>query len=50
LGALLIGGLSSSTLLTLLVVPAAFMIPSDISTIKRWAFGKLWGQREAPPV
>jgi HAE1 family hydrophobic/amphiphilic exporter-1 len=50
LGALLIGGLSSSTLLTLLVVPAAFMIPSDMSTIKRWVFGKWWGQREAPPV
>ncbi|MBL4679296.1 MAG: efflux RND transporter permease subunit [Pseudomonadales bacterium] len=41
LGALLIGGLSSSTLLTLLVVPAAFMIPSDISTARRWMLNKI---------
>jgi HAE1 family hydrophobic/amphiphilic exporter-1 len=36
LGALLIGGLSSSTLLTLVVVPAAFMVPSDVSNLLRW--------------
>jgi len=33
LGALLIGGLTSSTILTLLVVPAALMIPGDISNL-----------------
>jgi len=33
LGALLIGGLASSTLLTLIVLPAAFMLASDISRL-----------------
>ncbi len=37
LGVLLIGGLSSSTLLTLVVVPAAFMIPSDLARSYRWS-------------
>ena len=36
LGALLIGGLSTSTILTLLVVPAAFMIPGDIARVAKW--------------
>lgn len=35
LGALLIGGLTSSTILTLVVVPAVFMIPSDIASFVR---------------
>jgi HAE1 family hydrophobic/amphiphilic exporter-1 len=30
LGYLIIGGLASSTILTLLVVPAAFMVPEDV--------------------
>ncbi len=38
LGALLIGGLTSSTILTLLVIPAAFMIPYDIKQFVRWVF------------
>ena len=33
LGALLIGGLTSSTLLTLIVVPAFFMMLSDVASI-----------------
>jgi len=33
LGALIIGGLATSTLLTLVVVPAAFMIPKDVSNL-----------------
>ncbi|MCR9077920.1 MAG: efflux RND transporter permease subunit [Hyphomonadaceae bacterium] len=36
LGALLIGGLSTSTILTLLVVPAAYMIPGDVANIAKW--------------
>jgi len=41
LGALLIGGLTSSTILTLAVIPAVFMIPSDVHrftrNLKRWS-------------
>ncbi|MCB1569411.1 MAG: efflux RND transporter permease subunit, partial [Xanthomonadales bacterium] len=41
LGALLIGGLTSSTILTLVVIPAVFMIPSDVhrftGNLKRWS-------------
>ena len=33
LGALIIGGLSTSTLLTLVVVPAAFMLPRDVGRV-----------------
>lgn len=33
LGALIIGGLSTSTLLTLVVIPAAFMLPRDVGRI-----------------
>ena len=36
LGALLIGGLSTSTILTLLVVPAAYVIPRDIANVAKW--------------
>lgn len=36
LGALLIGGLASSTILTLIVVPAAFVIPRDVARLLRW--------------
>jgi len=35
LGALLIGGLTSSTILTLVVVPAVFMIPGDVVNFYR---------------
>ena len=35
LGFLIIGGLSSSTILTLLVVPAAYMVPGDVNSIAR---------------
>lgn len=35
-GALIIGGLTTSTLLTLIVVPAAFMIPRDIRRCSLW--------------
>ena len=49
LGYLIIGGLSSSTILTLLVVPAAYMIPSDITNAAKWVFrffGKLFLRRK----
>ena len=36
-GALIIGGLTTSTLLTLIVVPAAFMIPDDVRRLWRWS-------------
>jgi HAE1 family hydrophobic/amphiphilic exporter-1 len=42
LGYLIIGGLTSSTLLTLFVVPAATMVPQDISNLFG-RFGKLFG-------
>ena len=35
-GALIIGGLTTSTFLTLIVVPAAFMIPRDIRKFALW--------------
>ncbi|MGE4035983.1 MAG: efflux RND transporter permease subunit [Parvularculaceae bacterium] len=35
LGFLIIGGLSSSTILTLLVVPAAFMVPEDVKVVAK---------------
>jgi hydrophobic/amphiphilic exporter-1 (mainly G- bacteria), HAE1 family len=35
LGFLIIGGLSSSTILTLLVVPAAFMVPEDVKLVAK---------------
>jgi len=48
LGALLIGGLTSSTILTLVVIPAVFMIPSDVAGFVRkivrlvlWPFTRL---------
>lgn len=45
LGALIIGGLSTSTLLTLVVVPAAFMLPRDLSRIAvvGWDYTKNYG-------
>ena len=36
LGYLIIGGLTSSTLLTLFVVPAATMVPEDVSSFFGW--------------
>ena len=35
-GALIIGGLTTSTFLTLIVVPAAFMIPRDFRKCAQW--------------
>ncbi|PQA86651.1 AcrB/AcrD/AcrF family protein [Marinicaulis flavus] len=43
LGYLIIGGLSSSTILTLLVVPAAYMVPGDLNTITKRLIGVLKG-------
>jgi len=40
MGFIIIGGLSSSTLLTLLVVPAAYVLPADIEKCKQWLFAK----------
>lgn len=39
LGALIIGGLTTSTLLTLVVVPAAFMLPRDLARIVNVGYG-----------
>ena len=41
LGFLIIGGLTSSTLLTLLVVPAVYMVPRDIAAAVRWGVARL---------
>lgn len=41
LGYLIIGGLSSSTILTLLVVPAAYMVPGDVHAITKRLIGML---------
>jgi HAE1 family hydrophobic/amphiphilic exporter-1 len=35
LGYLIIGGLASSTILTLLVVPAAYMVPGDVNRLAK---------------
>ncbi len=40
LGFLIIGGLSSSTILTLLVVPAAYMVPGDINHVVKIIYSK----------
>ena len=40
MGVIIIGGLSSSTLLTLLVVPAAYVLPVDIQKCKHWFTAK----------
>jgi len=40
MGFIIIGGLSSSTLLTLVVVPAAYVLPADIQQCKRWLADK----------
>lgn len=40
-GALIIGGLTTSTLLTLIVVPAAFMIPDDVRLFWQWTKSRL---------
>lgn len=42
LGFLIIGGLSSSTILTLLVIPAAYMVPSDITALARRLLGRFF--------
>jgi HAE1 family hydrophobic/amphiphilic exporter-1 len=41
MGFIIIGGLSSSTLLTLLVVPAAYVLPADIERCWRWVTEKV---------
>ncbi|MEQ8750827.1 MAG: efflux RND transporter permease subunit [Amphiplicatus sp.] len=41
LGYLIIGGLSSSTILTLLVVPAAYMVPGDVKKLAAGIFSGL---------
>jgi HAE1 family hydrophobic/amphiphilic exporter-1 len=47
MGFLMIGGLTTSTLLTLMVVPAAYMLPDNIGALKaRIGFG--WLQRLRP--
>ena len=45
LGALIIGGLSTSTLLTLVVVPATLMLPRDLSrmAVVGWGYAKYYG-------
>jgi HAE1 family hydrophobic/amphiphilic exporter-1 len=40
MGFIIIGGLSSSTLLTLLVVPAAYVLPADIKKCTQWVTSK----------
>jgi HAE1 family hydrophobic/amphiphilic exporter-1 len=40
MGFIIIGGLSSSTLLTLLVVPAAYVLPGDIRRARQWMGAK----------
>ncbi len=41
-----IGGIIVSTVLSLLVVPAFFMIMDDIAKLLRWAFSRFIGQRD----
>jgi len=41
MGFIIIGGLSSSTLLTLLVVPAAYVLPADIQVCKQWLAARI---------
>lgn len=41
MGFIIIGGLSSSTLLTLVVIPAAYVLPADIKQCKQWLIEKL---------
>jgi len=40
MGFIIIGGLLSSTFLTLLVVPAAYVLPADIQKFKQWVNAK----------
>jgi len=41
MGFIIIGGLSSSTLLTLLVVPAAFVLPADFQKCRQWVAARI---------
>jgi len=41
MGFIIIGGLSSSTLLTLLVIPAAYVLPTDIEKCRQWVTTRL---------
>ncbi|MCK5745022.1 MAG: efflux RND transporter permease subunit, partial [Oricola sp.] len=47
LGYLIIGGLSSSTILTLLVVPAAYMVPGDVKQLISQVVTKFYRRRGA---
>ena len=47
LGFLIIGGLSSSTILTLLVVPAAYMVPGDVKQLISQVVTKFYRRRGA---
>lgn len=49
MGFIIIGGLSSSTLLTLLVVPAAYVLPADIKQCRQW-IGSRFRSAEANPT
>ncbi len=46
MGFIIIGGLTTSTLLTLLVVPAAYMLPDSISALR----ARVWRRRGAAPA
>jgi hypothetical protein len=43
-----IGGLLVSTLLSLVFVPAFFVLMDDLSRFFAWAFGRFVGQRDEP--
>ena len=45
-----IGGLLSSTLLSLLFVPAVFAVMDDVSRFLWWIFGRFVGPSEEPPA
>jgi hydrophobe/amphiphile efflux-1 (HAE1) family protein len=45
-----IGGIIVSTALSLVIVPAFFLIMDDLSRLLSWAFGRFVGRKEAEPV
>jgi len=49
MGFIILGGLSSSTLLTLLVVPAAYVLPADMKRGKQWLASKLRAAEASSP-
>ena len=44
-----IGGIIVSTVLSLVIVPAFFLIMDDLSRVLAWAFGRFIGKKEAEP-